>query len=83
MDSSRSHRSGPPGGRRPPPPPATGEEAEYFEVRRTTGESVTVHLRDGQVIVGRLTYHDRDLIKIERADGPHLVLRKSDIRYLG
>jgi hypothetical protein len=52
-------------------------------VRRTTGELVTVHLRDGQVIVGRLTYHDRDLIKIERADGPHLVLRKSDIRYVG
>jgi len=83
VDSWRSRRSAPPqGGRRPPPPPATGEEATFFEVRLTSGNPVTVHLLDGHTIVGRITYHDRDLIKIERADGPHLMVRKSDIRYI-
>ncbi len=83
MDSSRSRRSGPPpGGRRPPPPPATGEEAAFLEVRRSSGDPVAVHLIDGEVVVGRITYHDRDMIKVERAEGPHLVLRKSDIRYI-
>ena len=83
MDRSRQRRGGPPhGGRRPPPPPATGEEATFLEVRRSSGNPVSVHLRDGNVLVGRITYHDRDLIKLERADGPHLLLRKSDIRYI-
>lgn len=42
-----------------------------------------MQLLDGQVLVGRITYHDRDLIKLERADGPHVMLRKSDIRTIG
>jgi sRNA-binding regulator protein Hfq len=51
-------------------------------MRRSSGNPVSVHLRDGQVLVGRITYHDRDLIKLERAEGPHLLLRKADILYI-
>ena len=84
MDPSRHRRGGSaPSGRRPPPPPSTGEEATFLEVRRSSGSLVSVQLLDGQVLVGRITYHDRDLIKLERADGPHVMLRKSDIRTIG
>lgn len=82
MDRSRHRGGAGQGGRRPPPPPATGEEATFLEMRRSSGNPVSVHLRDGQVLVGRITYHDRDLIKLERAEGPHLLLRKADILYI-
>ena len=80
MDPSKRRRGPPHGGRRPPPPPATGEEATFLEARRASGRLVAVHLRDGSEIIGRITYHDRDLIKLERAEGPHILLRKTDIR---
>jgi sRNA-binding regulator protein Hfq len=82
VDPHKRRRGPPHAGRRAPPPPATGEETTFFEVRRASGRLVSVHLRDGTEIVGRITYHDRDLVKLERNEGPHLLVRKTDIRYI-
>jgi host factor-I protein len=43
---------------------------------------MVVQLLDGQVVRGWIEYYDRDMIKINRTDGPNLFIRKAHIRYL-
>jgi hypothetical protein len=69
------------GGRRPPPE-ATGQEADYLFELRAKAVPVRVVLKDGSVVHGVVEYYDRDLIKIQRPHGPHLQLRKLDVRLL-
>jgi sRNA-binding regulator protein Hfq len=73
---------GPPGGRRPPPPEATGQEAEFLDTVQAAGAPVEIHLRDGRILRGTIEQFDRDTITLERADGPPLLIRKPDIRYV-
>ena len=80
-------RSGPGGGRSAPgrrkvPPPATGREADYFQQVKDARAPVVVELADGQRVEGVVEYFDRDMVKITRPEGPHVFVRKSDIRYV-
>jgi hypothetical protein len=70
-----------PGGRRPPAE-WTGHEAEYLDSLRDLGTPLRVRLRDGRTVFGVIEYYDRDMLKLQRPAGPHLLLRKSDIRTL-
>ena len=69
-------------GPRRPPPEATGHEAEWLFKLRAEAVPVRVELTDGSVVRGVIEYYDRDLIKIQRERGPHLLLRKPDVRLL-
>ena len=69
-------------GRRKAPPPATGHEAEYLQQVKDARAKVVVRLADGQSVEGVVEYFDRDMVKITRPEGPHVFVRKSDIRYL-
>jgi hypothetical protein len=65
-----------------PPPESTGLEGLYLQQAQLAARPVVAHLRDGAQVRGAIEYFDRDLIKIQCEDGPGLVLRKCDIRYL-
>ena len=65
-----------------PPPDATGAEATYLEHNKESRAPIVVHLVDGEVVRGVIEYYDRDMIKIHRADGPNLFVRKHTIRYM-
>jgi hypothetical protein len=41
-----------------------------------------VQLVDGRRVQGVVEYFDRDMVKITRPSGPHVFIRKEDIRYL-
>ncbi len=43
---------------------------------------MVVQLLDGEEIRGVIEYYDRDMIKINRTDGPNLFIRKAHIRYI-
>ena len=68
--------------RRTPPPEATGAEAVYLDRIKTSGARIAVELNNGDRIEGVIQYFDRHMIKIGRPSGPHLFVRKDDIRRL-
>ena len=68
--------------RRTPPPERTGLESVFLESRKRSGLPLVFSLTSGQTIHGVVEDFDRDLIRIRLPDGPGLMLRKTDIRYL-
>ena len=74
------YRDGPT--RRKVPPDATGAEAAYLQQVKDERTPLVVHLVNGQRVDGVIEYFDREMIKVTRPAGPHVFVRKSDIRYL-
>lgn len=73
-------RSRPPA--RVPPSESTGREVAFLQASRESSAPVVVHLRDGFEARGVIVYYDDDVIKLERAVGPGVLIRKRDIRYV-
>ena len=62
---------------------STGAEAEFLKTLVDTRARVTVVLRSGERLSGRIRYYDRDCISVGPADGgPKVFLRKSSVRYI-
>jgi host factor-I protein len=91
MDHRRPHRPGP----KPPfsgkpredrprgaPPDATGAETNYIVKNMEARTPMVVHLMNNQEVRGWIEYYDRDVIKINRAQPPHLLIRKDSIKYM-
>ena len=76
----RHRRSG--SGRRSLPPAATGREALYLDEVKLARRPVTLFLADGSELRGTVEYFDRHMVKITRDEGPNLLVRKSDIRFV-
>jgi sRNA-binding regulator protein Hfq len=61
----------------------TGAEAEFLKTLVDTRARVTVVLRTGERLSGRIRYYDRDCFSIGPADGgPKILVRKSSVRYI-
>ena len=58
-------------------------EAAYLSSIGQSEATLTVLLRSGETVSGVVESFDREVITIRPAEGPALVLRKDDIRYLG
>lgn len=69
-------------GRRLPPSDQTGAEATYLSKSKEDRTPMVVHLVDGEIVRGVIEYYDRDMIKINRTEGPNLFIRKTTIRYM-
>ncbi len=80
------HRGGgggrPPHGHRMPPPESTGAEANYLFKNKEGRTPMVVRLMDGEEVRGVIEYYDRDMVKINRTDGPNVFIRKRHIRYM-
>ncbi len=72
----------PPHARRRPPPDSTGAEAAYLAKNKDARTRMVVRLLDGEEVRGVIEYYDRDMIKINRTDGPNVFIRKQHIRYM-
>ena len=68
--------------RRGPPPEFTGAEAAYLFQNKEARTPMVVRLLDGEMVRGIIEYYDRDMVKINRTEGPNLFIRKSQIRYM-
>ncbi len=64
------------------PPEQTNAEEYYYLKQMSAKTPMVVVLRDGEELRGWIEWYDKDCIKVNRHDGPNLVLFKHSIRYL-
>ena len=64
------------------PPEQTNAE-QYYYLKQMTGRTpMVVKLVDGEEIHGIIEWYDKDCIKVNRDDGPNLLIPKHFIKYL-
>ena len=73
-------RSG--GHRKQAPPEQTNAESYYFLKQMQNKTAMVVLLSDGTELHGWIEWYDKDCIKLNRTEGPNLMLYKHSIRYM-
>jgi small nuclear ribonucleoprotein (snRNP)-like protein len=64
-------------------PGSTGSEAEYLKSLVDSRATVTVVLKTGERLQGRIRYYDRDCFSIGPSEGgPKIFLRKNSVSYI-
>ena len=82
-DQIASHAAGSPMARRKAAPPEqTSAEAFYYVKQMNNRTPMVVVLDDGEELRGHIEWYDRACIKLNREDGPNLVIYKHSIKYL-
>ena len=64
------------------PPSATRAEAYYYLKQMNTDTPMVFHLDNKQTVTGVIEWYDRDCLKIQREDGPNVLLYKKSIRFM-
>ena len=68
--------------RKQAPPDQTNAESHYFIKQMQNKTPMVVVLGDGSELHGWIEWYDRDCIKLNRADGPNLMIYKHAIRFM-
>jgi len=68
--------------RKQAPPEQTNAENYYFIKQMQAKTPMVVVLDDGAELHGWIEWYDRDCIKLNRNDGPNLMIYKHSIRYM-
>jgi sRNA-binding regulator protein Hfq len=68
--------------RKQAPPEQTNAENYYFIKQMQNKTAMVVMLDDGTELHGWVEWYDRDCIKLNRTDGPNLMIYKHSIRYM-
>jgi host factor-I protein len=69
--------------RRKPVPPERTHAEEYYYVKQMSGKTPMCVVLDGnEILHGWIEWYDETCIKLNRTDGPNLLIYKSHIRYL-
>ena len=64
-------------------PVSTGSEAAYLKSLVDSRATVTVVLKTGERLSGRIRYYDRDCFSLGPAEGgPKIFLRKNSVSYI-
>jgi host factor-I protein len=64
------------------PPEQTNAENFYYLKQMQSKVSMSIVLRDGEVLKGVIEWYDKDCLKVNREDAPNLVVFKSNIKYM-
>jgi sRNA-binding regulator protein Hfq len=71
------------GGPRPTSPSEqTNAENFYYLKQMQLKTSMSIVLRDGEVLKGVIEWYDKDCLKVNREGAPNLVVFKSNIKYM-
>ena len=68
--------------KRPVPPDQTNAENFYYVKQMQAKTPMVITLKDGEVIKGVIEWYDRSCLKLNRDEGPNLLLYKSNIKYM-
>jgi sRNA-binding regulator protein Hfq len=74
------HRGG--GGKKTPPAETTHAENFYYQKQMQGKVQMVVVLRDGEEVHGVIEWYDRSCLKLNRLDGPNLMIYKPSIKYM-
>ncbi|MGE5489364.1 MAG: Hfq-like protein [bacterium] len=80
--SSSNKRSVSPAQKRTVPPETTNAENFYYVKQMQAKTPMVIVLNDGEQIHGCIEWYDRNCLKINRQDGPNLLVYKPAIKYL-
>jgi host factor-I protein len=70
------------GPRKSSPPEQTNAENFYYQKQMQSKTVMVVVLRDGEVVHGVIEWYDRNCIKVNRDNGPNLMIYKPAIKYM-
>jgi sRNA-binding regulator protein Hfq len=68
--------------RRPNPPERTNAEEFYYLKQMAAKTPMVVMLDNGDELRGWIEWYDKDALKLNRNDGPNLLILKHNIRYM-
>jgi sRNA-binding regulator protein Hfq len=68
--------------RRPNPPERTNAEEFYYLKQMAAKTPMVVMLSNGDELRGWIEWYDKDALKLNRNDGPNLLILKHNIRYM-
>ena len=68
--------------KRPVPPDQTNAENFYYVKQMQSKTPMVITLKDGEVIKGVIEWYDRSCLKLNRDEGPNLLLYKGNIKYM-
>jgi host factor-I protein len=79
-DSPRKSASAPQ--KRQIPPDQTNAENFYYVKQMQSKTPMVITLKDGEILKGVIEWYDRSCLKLNRDEGPNLLLYKSNIKYM-
>jgi sRNA-binding regulator protein Hfq len=68
--------------RKQAPPEQTNAESFYYLKQMNAKTPMVFVLTDGEVVRGTLEWYDRNCLKVNRQDGPNLLLMKHSLKYV-
>ena len=68
--------------RKPVPPDQTNAENFYYLKQMQSKTPMVIVLRDGEELHGIIEWYDRASLKVNRIDGPNLLVYKANIKYM-
>lgn len=82
LSDVRREPGGARGARKAAPPEQTNAESFYYLKQMQARTLVVVRLVDGEELRGWIEWYDKEALKLNRDNGPNLLLQKSAIKYL-
>jgi host factor-I protein len=64
------------------PPEQTNAESFYYKKQMDSHTPMVVVLLDGETLNGSIEWYDKNSIKLNRPDGPNLLILKHCIKYM-
>ena len=64
------------------PPEQTNAENFYYVKQMQSKTPMVIVLKDGETLHGVIEWYDRTCLKLNREDGPNLLIYKPNIKYL-
>ena len=68
--------------KRSAPPEQTNAESFYYVKQMQNRTSLVLVLKDGEELSGMIEWYDRSCLKLNRTDGPNVLVYKDSIKYL-
>ncbi len=68
--------------KRTPPPMETNAELFYYKKQIDAHTLMVIVLLDGEEIEGTIEWYDRGALKVNRKEGPNLLLLKRNVKYM-
>ena len=68
--------------KKPVPPDQTNAENFYYVKQMQTKTQMVFVLRDGETLHGVIEWYDKTCLKVNRTEGPNLLLYKPNIKYM-
>jgi sRNA-binding regulator protein Hfq len=68
--------------KKPVPPDQTNAENFYYIKQMQSKTPMVIVLKDGETLNGVIEWYDKASLKVNRDDGPNLLVYKSNIKYM-